>query len=242
MDKNNIKNTFKEYVKKFDETDPAIKMKIDHSYRVMEIATDIAKNVTSSKDDIEISTIAGLLHDYARFQQWTQYKTYSDLASIDHADLAVDLLFDEEIKRYTEKKQYYNKIYDAIKYHNKLEIPNNINKDNRLICEIIRDADKLDIFYINSNRTLIIGDDDIVTPKVKKDFLSKKLIDRRNMKNSVDNILLLLSMVFDLNFKYSYKYLLETKIIDKMYEKITNKNKIEEYFKILKECIEERAN
>jgi len=36
--------------------------------------------------------IIGLLHDYGRFIQWKKYKTFTDIDSIDHADLGVNLL------------------------------------------------------------------------------------------------------------------------------------------------------
>ena len=243
MNKEELKKIFKEYVNSFDMNDKMIELKYLHSCRVMELADAIAKHSNFSEKDIEISNIVGLLHDYARFPQWTKYKTYSDLKSIDHADLAVELLFEDVIKKYTTNKEFYDEIYDAIKYHNKLSIPNNLSEHNTLLCKVIRDADKLDIFYLYSiDKDLILEDNESVTPKVEQDFLLGKQVDRRDINNKTDNILLDLSMVYDLNFDYSFKYLKETKLIEKIYKEIENKEKYKKYFEYIIKYINERID
>ena len=148
-----MKSNFQKYVAMFDMNEKAIERKYYHSLRVMSIAYDIAKHNNFDTSDIEISTIVGLLHDYARFPQWTKYKTYSDINSEDHADWAVKLLFDEgAIKNFTYETKYYDEIYDAIKYHNKYIVPDFLSKHNIRILNVIRDADKLDIFYLYATK------------------------------------------------------------------------------------------
>ena len=83
----------------------------------MELSKLIAQSSNFSDIDIEMAIIIGLLHDYARFEQWTRYKTYSDIKSVDHGDLAIQMLFDNnEIENYYLNKENYDEIYDAIKY------------------------------------------------------------------------------------------------------------------------------
>ena len=53
-------------------------------------------------------------------------------------------LFSILVPVYNVKKEQYQIIKDAIKYHNKYEI-GNVNKESLIYCQIIRDADKLDI-------------------------------------------------------------------------------------------------
>lgn len=243
MNKEELKSIFKEYVETFDMNERAIIRKFYHSYRVMDISTLIAKNNNFSDNEIEVATVIGLLHDYARFPQWTKYKTYSDIKSIDHADLAVELLFDEEIKKYIGNDEYYETIYNAIKYHNKLTISNDLSEYDKLFCKVIRDADKLDIFYLFSiNKDLIEEDNEIISKDIEQDFFSEKQIDRRKVNNDSENIILDLSMVFDLNFEYSYKYLRDTKLIDKIYEGIENKEKFKKYFEYINKFIDERID
>ena len=41
---------------------------------------------------IELASLIGLLHDIARFEQYTKYKTFNDLESFDHGDYGVEIL------------------------------------------------------------------------------------------------------------------------------------------------------
>lgn len=244
MNKEEIQKKFKKYVERFNMTDNAIQRKYYHSLRVMDLATLIAKYSHFDDENYEIAALVGLLHDYARFPQWTKYKTYSDINSIDHGDLGVELLFNNsEIKDFCENIKYYDEIYDAIKYHNKLAIPENLSDHNKLLCKVIRDADKLDIFYLFSvNKILILEDDSDISKEVEKDFFDKKSIDWKKVKNKSDNILLDLALVFDLNFNYSFNYLKESKLIDKIFDTLENKEKYKKYFDFINKYIDERID
>lgn len=242
MKSENLIEKFKKYFNNFDISDVAIERKYYHSLRVMDIATLIAKSEKFDVSDIELSGIVGLLHDYARFIQWTKYKTYNDLESIDHGDLAVNLLFDNgEIRQFDINEDYYDEIYDAIKYHNKICLPDNLSKHNELLCKLIRDADKLDIFYLfGTEKSLFEEDNLLISDKIKEDFFSFKQIDRRDVKSNNDKIILDLAMIFDLNFKYSFYYLNKNKLLDKIYENINNKEIFKEYFDFINHFINEK--
>lgn len=237
-----LKENFKKHVEQFDMSDTAIIRKYYHSLRVMDLSILLAKNNSFNESDIEISTLIGLLHDYARFEQWTKYKTYSDLKSIDHGDLGVKLLFDDNnIKNYTTNLDYYDEIKDAIENHNKHKIADKMSEHNRKLCEIVRDADKLDIFYLfGINKDLFKEDNKLPSKEVIKEFYEEKSIDRTKVKSETDNILLDLSMVYDLYYDYSYQYLSDQKLIDKMYDNIENKQLFKEYFDYIKDYIEKR--
>ena len=149
MDLNRLKQRFKKYVEGYDLDDKAIRGKLEHSYRVMDISILLAKSIELNDEDIKVVTLIGLLHDYGRFEQWAKFRTYNDLESIDHGDLAVYKLFDKgEIIDYCDNVSYYDRIYNAIKYHNKYSYLSDLSDDNKRFCKIIRDADKLDIFYL----------------------------------------------------------------------------------------------
>ena len=63
---------------------------------------------------------------------------------------------------------------------------------------------------------------------------------KKGVKNECDNVILSLSMVYDLNFKCSFEYLKEHNLIDKMFDNIEDKDKFKEYFEYIKNYIEER--
>lgn len=243
MNKEELKNKFRDYVNNFDMSEKAIVRKYYHSLRVMDLVIMIAKDNDLKGDDLDVVTVSGLLHDYARFPQWEKYKTYSDIDSVDHGDYAVTLLFDNEIKTYYKKECNYQLIKDAIMYHNKLFVPDNLSNKNKLFCNIIRDADKLDIFYLFSiNKELIIEDNEDISLEVEKEFYLKKCINYKVIKNRSDKILLYLAFVYDLNFEYSFKYLKETKLIDKIFDGMINKEKYKKYFDFINKYIEERID
>lgn len=237
-----MKENFKKYVYQYDMSDINIVRKYYHSYRVMDLCMLLAKYNNFSEENTLIAMLVGLLHDYGRFEQWTKYKTYKDSISIDHADLAVLKLFDNnEIKNYCLQKEYYDEIYDAIKYHNKYEIPSNLSDHNTLLCKVIRDADKLDIFYlISMYKDLLEEDDNSISEKVKTDFFNNKAINLSDLNNKSDAVILKLGMVFDLNFKYSFEHLKNTKVIDKIFDNIINKDKFKIYFEYINKYIDER--
>lgn len=242
MDLDIVKEKFIRYVNNFDTNDSAINRKIYHSLRVMDLCMLLAKYNNFNPSDTEIAMLAGLLHDYARFEQWTKYKTFADL-KIDHGDLACELLFrNNDIKNFSLKEKYYDEIYDAIKYHNKYSIPEYLTEHNKLLCKVVRDADKLDILYLLSiNKSLLLEDDKIVSEEVREDFFNNKSIRYTDVKSYSDKIILSLAMIFDLNFKYSYEYLIERKLVDKIFDNIINKNIFKEYFEYIKKYIEGRV-
>ena len=235
----NIEEEFKKYVSKFDLNDDSISRKYYHSLRVMNKARKIAESIELSEEYINIATIVGLLHDYGRFEQWKRYHTFADGKSIDHGDLGVEILFDEkEIEKYDIKKENYRIIYNAIKYHNKLEIPEDLTKEEKIICKIIRDADKLDIYeLVLDGKILFIDDNNPINPEVRKKFFENSSINKKIVKNESNGILLRLALVYDINFNWSIEYIKNNHIIDRMLEMIENKKKYEEYFSYIKKYL-----
>ena len=235
----NIEEEFKKYVSKFDLNDDSISRKYYHSLRVMNKARKIAESIELSEEYINIATIVGLLHDYGRFEQWKRYHTFADGKSIDHGDLGVEILFDEkEIEKYDIKKENYRIIYNAIKYHNKLEIPEDLTKEEKIICKIIRDADKLDIYeLLLGGKIVFIDDNNPINLEVEKQFFENSSINKKIVKNESNRILLRLAMMYDINFKWSIEYIKNNNIIDRMLEMIEDKKKYEKYFAYMKKYL-----
>lgn len=233
---------FKKYVNKFDFTDTNIERKYFHSLRVMELCEKIAKDMKLSTDDVALSKVIGLLHDYGRFMQVNKYHTFSDLNSIDHGDYGVRMLFDNnEISSYWGDKNDYDIIYDAIKYHNKLEIPKGLDKRNNMFCQIVRDADKLDILYIFASKIFILPEDGNIFIRVKETFEDEKQINRKDEISGADRVITTLALIYDLNYKYSFKYLKQSKVIEQIYDNINDKDKFKYYFDKVIKYVNERS-
>ncbi len=84
--------------------------------------------------DPDFSWFLGLLHDIGRFQQLTQYGTFKDAESVDHAELGADILFKDglihsfpsfSVPELTDDRLIAE---TAIRLHNKLALPGNLDE------------------------------------------------------------------------------------------------------------------
>ena len=149
IDIKKAKQVLNEYIKKYDDTNPKIRLKKEHILRVADNAKKLAEKLKLSQEDIDLAELIGLLHDIGRFEQIKRFDTFKDRQSIDHAVQGLQVLFDEGLIRKFLKEDIYDKIiYIAIKNHNKIEIEKGLGERELLHCKIIRDSDKLDIFNI----------------------------------------------------------------------------------------------
>lgn len=205
-DKMNYIDEFNKYAKTFDLTVKQIMSKYHHSFRVMEFAKEIAISLNLDKEDIELASICGLFHDIGRFRQWTDYKTYEDQVSIDHGDLGYEIL-----EYFLNDYKYKDIVLKATKYHNKYTVPD-FDEKTMLFCNIVRDADKLDIIREQCNQ--VYQKEVALKDKLLSDIYRGIICHNEDIENEVDSIVRMLSWIFDYNFKYSYHFLLDKKIIE----------------------------
>lgn len=229
-----IKGAVEEFIKyseKFDLTNENIKRKQIHSIRVMNISKQIAESLKLSKQEIELACLIGLLHDIARFKQYTEYKTYKDADSFDHGDIGVKLLKTKNfIRKFVKEEKYDNIIYKSIKNHNKFKIEEGLSKEELLFSRIIRDADKIDIIF-QATCIFYIGEEEIIensyiTDKIYDQFNNKSLIKReKNQKlDGVDKVLSIIAFIFDINFKRSFEIIEQKDYINKIINRFNYKN------------------
>lgn len=194
---------FKNYVKEYDLEDEDIRVKYEHSLRVMNLMVKYAEDLGYSEEEIELAKIIGLLHDIGRFEQLKVYHTYNDHKSVDHADYSVVQLFDKkQIRLFTDREEWYSIIKFAIKNHNKLEIPECMDERVLKLTKLIRDVDKLDIIYLlgvlgNLNNKIDYSLD--ITPDVERCVFKNICVDSKIAKNYNDRLVVQLAFVFDIN-------------------------------------------
>ena len=234
---------FNQYAKKYDLRNKNIMRKYHHSFRVMEFCKEIAISLHLSEKDISIAALCGLLHDIARFKQWTCYQTYRDSDSFDHGDEGAHILKENNfIYEFTNDAETASIVINSVQYHNKLGLPQ-MDERSLLFMKIVRDADKLDIMTEQGNQ---IKDKEII---LKKSLLSSiyqnELCKNEKVSNDTDFILRMLSWINDFNFKYSYFYLKEKNIIQKKFNLLEiygQTEEIETLKKFLLKQLEERIN
>lgn len=231
MDTEVAKKEFEKYLSKYDLEYPKMKRKLGHSYRVMENAKNIAKSLNLSEEEIEVASLIGLLHDIAKFEQIYVHNILKEDRKIEHGNLGAQILRESNyIRKYIQDDKYDDIILKSIKNHDKLKIENGLNDKEMLFAKIIRDADKLDIFYegaemfwnLEGEREEVSNS--TITPEIWNQFKQKKVIDRKDIVTPVDGILSFIAFFFDINFKYTKEQIKKENYINKILDKFEFKD------------------
>ena len=126
--------------------------KIIHTRHVVKNCDAISDYMGFDDYDRDIAWIIGELHDFARFGQAVVTKTFKDSERFNHAKLGARILFthrmvDDIIPNYEEIcSEDKTVMYKAVYHHSDLYLPDDRTELEHKFCEIIRDADKVDIF------------------------------------------------------------------------------------------------
>ena len=222
-----------------------IAYKYNHSYRVVHQAEEICRSLDLDNVERDLASLIALLHDIARFRQWTNYNTFNPKKSLDHGKEGEIILFEEgEIKNYDCDKDDYEIIRKAIRNHNQYAIEDGLNERELLHANIIRDADKIDILYAFSTWKLleIENDDSEISDEIRKQFFEHKSIDRNNIKTVNDRALAKIALIFDFNYDYSINRVYEEGYLDKIYEGLKNKDIFKEFYEEAIKYLKKRCN
>ncbi len=249
MNLEKAKQEFLKYTENYNLDIENIKAKQTHSLRVMEISKQIAEGIGLSKEDIELATLIGLLHDIARFEQYTQYGTYNDLASFDHGDFGAQILFND-MRKYVDTNEYDEIIIKAVRNHNKFKVEDGLTEKEILFSKIIRDADKIDIFYQSVVRFWKGKEQEVNNSTISQDVIEQikncSQTKRKLDETPIDNVMRVVAFIFDLNFKSSFKVLKKEDYINKCLNRYNlrdeyTKQQVEEIRKIANGYIEQHA-
>lgn len=211
QDRNAIIQYFENYVGNYDFNDERIVLKHKHSYEVAKICEEIAVSLGLDEYDIYVSWVIGMLHDIGRFEQLTNYDTYSDVNAVDHAKLGVKILKDEEQIRSMFSQEYYEYILSAIDSHNLYEIEDYKTGRELTFCQIIRDADKIDILRVmideeyedtidHTYEELIVSD---VSQDALDELMKEQVVSKVYRRTPADHIIGVISFYYGLYFEIS---------------------------------------
>lgn len=189
----------------------AVALKLDHTRRVAENARDIARDLGWSPEDIDLAEALGWLHDVGRFAQFNEFGHFHDASSFNHGHRGADLVRDsgplvdlDEESRAT--------LLDGIRHHNAKTIPAGLPPDHVRFLQLIRDADKLDIFRVVAEGLvrdgfLELADlwphidlDGPINPLLLQEIRSRKQGDITHVKSLADFLLLEASWLYDLHW------------------------------------------
>lgn len=208
------KKEFDKYVSQFNPDEGRIKLKIEHIKRVANISRKLATTLNLDEEHIRLAEIIGLFHDIGRFKQVALFNTFSDKDSVNHAELSIKTLFDDNlIDNFKIDDKYKKIIKAAVLNHNKPRISASLTGDELLYSKIIRDADKLDIFYTICEYDFesIFWYPDFSCEKISdtimNQFINEHSINYVDIKSNADVILAFYAYIYDFNFDFSLGFL-----------------------------------
>jgi len=257
MEKENLlffRSWFFDYVQKFYSNDlnvqRNIKLKEEHSLRVCENIVLIGKSINLDENKLFIAETIALFHDIGRFKQFKKYGTFDDRKSENHAALGVEALKNSNVL-FCLPEHEQELILKSVEYHNMQKIPKNIKPDFLLFSNLLRDADKLDIFnvvtnyYIEKNKNpnpaleLELADAQSYSHEFIKDILNYR-VSKNNLKTHNDMKLFQLTWLFDINFPATFKYFKDKNYLEKIIKSLPDDENIRRVHEHLKKYLNEK--
>ena len=207
---------FDDYVAGFYGDDQAInanvELKENHSHRTCKEMLYLAGEMGLDENQKLISETIALLHDVGRFEQFVKYRMYSDAKSVDHCLLGLEVLDKNQVLDGIDLQEKLL-IQKAIEYHGRKELPSGLDDQCLLFSRLIRDADKLDAYYVvmiyyeqyrdnpqNFKLGVELPDEPGYSVHLIDDLLCGRCVDNKQLRILNDLKLSLLGWVYDVNF------------------------------------------
>lgn len=204
-----VEEMFNKYYENYKDLSSNIILKYRHSFNVANYMYDLADRLDMSDEDKYLAKTIGLLHDLGRFEQLKRFNSFDD-KYLDHAEYAVDYLFNQNhIRDFVRVDTYDSIIKEAIANHSRYAICDGLNERELHFAEMIRDMDKLDIYFqvatMFSSKFL-----DKPTNIVVDTFFNGECVKNEDKKNKSDSVLIEFALLNDINFEETYEMLRET--------------------------------
>ena len=228
VDRKRVREEFAAYTRNYDPTDPKIALKIAHTYRVAQNCEEIARSIDLSPEEIDLAWLSGMLHDVGRFEQIRIYNTFMDSASVDHAEFGADILFgkDKLIERYIDDRAYDEMLEIVIRQHNKYRVSSDVTGITRVFCDILRDADKVDVLRVNVETPLEeiynVSRQELVKSGVTEAVMEKVrehvAVPRDIRTTPIESLIGHIALCFELVYEKSWLLAKSQGYLDKMFE------------------------
>lgn len=135
----------------------------------------------------------------------------------------------------------------AIRQHNKYRVKEGLTDKELMFCNILRDADKVDIFKVNAEVPMeIIYDvtteelkNGIITKEVLESFYRKETVLKSLRKSAVDHIVGHISLLFELVYPESYRQAKEQGYVYKLLDFKSDVPEVDVEFGRMREYLDE---
>ena len=223
-----IKAWFTRYTRTFASSDgrfpPPLQLKMDHSQRVADNARQLAEALNWSPAEATCAEALGWLHDVGRFSQFAEFGTFTDATSINHGERGWKIVRESNIPS-TLQPPEQKILLEGIRYHNAKTEPDHLDQESLRFLKLIRDADKLDIFYIVLESVHRNGFKDLpdmlpqvvlngpTNPKIIHEIQTRQTCSIVKVRSLTDFLLMQLSWIYDLNYSAAFHWIANLDII-----------------------------
>lgn len=248
------KEWFRGYVKSFSEMegeDKNMLLKEKHTLNVVTDIAIIAEREGLSREDVILAESIALFHDVGRFPQYKKFRTFRDAISVNHAELSAQVIAGNGMLDPLNNSER-EILLDAVKYHNTFQLPRLEDPRKLMFLKLIRDADKLDIWRVfiefygqeDEDRASAVGLG-LKTGNCSSDLLpvifEDRIISLSRIKTLEDYMLLQLSWVFGVNFRATFRLIIERKIISRILAYLPQTEKVEQAVRHIEEYVRKKA-
>lgn len=210
-----------------------IRLKIVHSAAVLANARILAIEEGFATDIARACLLGALYHDVARFPQYLRYRTFKDSLSTNHGLWGARIL-KKHRRLEGESPRIRALVTTAVALHNRFALPQALRADARLVTDVVRDADKMDIMHImaahiegkaphNTAVMLHVQDDpSLWSPKVLHDVLHGRVASYGDLTSVNDLRVLMCSWMYDLRFAATRAALLRSGLVPHLLDSLPN--------------------
>jgi len=220
-----------------------------HSLRVVSNSNMLADVLLQTEEERKIAVINAMFHDFGK----------ASLLSKDIEPLVIQREHATASTKIIQQMDFFQSlsaevqliILRAVECHNLIRLPKLDNDQQILFAKILRDADKLDVFdasfryfkerySIQPLVTRELNNSIEISDRILKNIWAGKPAAYEDMKSLNDYKLLLISMVYDLNFKYTFRVMSEKQYIQKIYETLPKRDHIIDVYRNIKLFVENK--
>jgi putative nucleotidyltransferase with HDIG domain len=225
-----FRSWFNNYVGDFYNNDDFVnahlKLKQEHTLRVCREMQFLTNELGLAENQKLIAEVIALFHDIGRFKQFIKYRMYNDVKTVNHSLLGLEVLKEEKLLQAVDKEER-ELIEKAIEYHGLKKLPGDLNGKCLLLSKLIRDADKLDVFYVateyykhyknKENKIFLelgVPDEPGYSHDLVEAILHGRQIDYNQVRMLNDMKLLQLGWIYDVNFPPTLKRIKQRKFLE----------------------------
>lgn len=213
---------FENYIKSnYDFENKLITEKYVHTLNVVKVIILICEKMDLNDEDIKLAFYLALFHDLGRFKEVVRQNEFNNL-KFDHGAYSNKILFNDGfINNFLINERDYPLIKKAIYFHNKKDLIDNLSERERLFCELLRDADRIDIYRnLGNKKGYRAIFDNVSDDNILKSFYNSDSIDIKDLKSKGDRVVLRLGFIKLFRSRESLEVLSELGYLDEYLKKI----------------------